>query len=111
MSSVKRVAVAGATGYVGYPIVKALLEAGVFDILALVRASSVRAWFLSRPILTDVMRSQLNKPQIKALESQGVQVHGVSYDDEAQLSALLRGVDVVISTLAYASVDSQVQHC
>ncbi|KAG8749288.1 hypothetical protein FRC11_011468, partial [Ceratobasidium sp. 423] len=90
MASVKRIAVAGASGYVGYPVSKALLEAGAFEVLVLVRSSSVDA------------------PRIQELKSRGAQVHGVSYDNEAQLADVLEGTDVVISTLNYASVEDQV---
>ncbi|CAE7175966.1 unnamed protein product [Rhizoctonia solani] len=89
MTSVKRVAVAGASGYVGYPISKALLDAGVFEVIVLVRGSSV-----------DI-------PRVKELQSRGARIHGVSYDNEAQLASILKEVDVVISTLNYSSVDEQ----
>lgn len=41
MTPIKRVAVAGATGYVGFPLANALLDSGVFEVLVLVRATSV----------------------------------------------------------------------
>ncbi|KDN46379.1 hypothetical protein RSAG8_04323, partial [Rhizoctonia solani AG-8 WAC10335] len=90
MTSVRRVAVAGASGYVGYPISKALLETGVFDIIVLVRSSSV------------------DSPRIQGLQSLGARIHGVSYDNESQLASILQGTDVVVSTLNYSSVDDQV---
>ncbi|KAH7325316.1 hypothetical protein B0J17DRAFT_723085 [Rhizoctonia solani] len=90
MVSVKRIAVAGASGYVGYPISKVLLETGVFEVLVLVRSSSV------------------DSPRIQELRSLGAQIHGVSYDDESQLTSILKDTDVVISTLNYSSVGDQV---
>ncbi|CAE6466029.1 unnamed protein product [Rhizoctonia solani] len=90
MSSVKRIAVAGASGYVGYPISKALLEAGVFEVIVLVRSSSV------------------DNPRIRELESCGAKVHDVVYDNELQLAEILSGTDIVISTLNYSSVNDQV---
>ncbi|KAJ1300081.1 hypothetical protein OPQ81_002563 [Rhizoctonia solani] len=90
MDSVKRIAVAGASGYVGYPISKALLDTGTFEVLVLVRRSSV------------------DSPRIRELKSRGAQVHSVTYDNETQLASVLKGTDVVISTLNYSSVDEQV---
>ncbi|CAE6415134.1 unnamed protein product [Rhizoctonia solani] len=89
MVSVKRIAVAGASGYVGYPISKALLGTGIFEVLVLVRSSSV------------------GSPRIQELQSLGAQIHGVSYTDESQLTRVLKDVDVVISTLNYSSVGDQ----
>ena len=90
MSAIKRVAVAGATGYVGYPIVNALLDSGAFEVLALVRDNSTGI------------------PHLHELEPRRLQIHKVSYEDEGQLASILRGVDVMISTVAYSSVESQV---
>ncbi|KEP47330.1 putative phenylcoumaran benzylic ether reductase-like protein [Rhizoctonia solani 123E] len=90
MTSVKRIAVAGASGYVGYPISKALLKAGVFEISVLVRSASV------------------DSPRVQVLQSLGARIHSVSYDNESQLANSLKGIDVVISALNYSSVDDQV---
>ncbi|CEL56001.1 Isoflavone reductase homolog A622 OS=Nicotiana tabacum PE=2 SV=1 [Rhizoctonia solani AG-1 IB] len=89
MSSVKRIAVAGASGYVGYPISKALLEAGVFDVLVLFRNSS------------------MDSPRVQELGSRGAIIHGVDYSNQSQLTEILRGTDVVISTVNYSSVNDQ----
>ncbi|CAE6473919.1 unnamed protein product [Rhizoctonia solani] len=90
MSLIKRIAIAGASGYVGYPVSKALLEIEAFEVLVLVRSSST------------------DSPRIQELKSRGAQVRGVSYDNESQLAAVLKNVDAVVSTLNYASVDEQV---
>ncbi|KAG9124974.1 hypothetical protein FRC07_009496 [Ceratobasidium sp. 392] len=89
MSSIKRVAITGATGFVGYPVADALLNAGVFDVAVLVRTVS------------------LETPRIQGLKARGAEVHGVSYDDEDQLTTALKSVDAVISTLSWTSTGAQ----
>ena len=42
MSGIKVIAIAGASGYVGRPIVDELLKAGVFELRILTRKSAVR---------------------------------------------------------------------
>ncbi|KAF8596544.1 NAD(P)-binding protein [Ceratobasidium sp. AG-I] len=90
MTTFKRIAVAGASGYVGFPLTSALLDSGVFEVLIFVRPAS------------------LESPRIQELEKRGAKAYGVSYGDEAQLKTILEGVDIVISTLNYTSVESQV---
>ena len=51
---------------------------------------------------------QLESPRIQQIEKRGAKVYGINYDDEVLLKTILEGVDVVISTLNYASVESQV---
>ena len=42
MSAIKTVAIAGATGYVGFPLAETLLNDGNFKVHVLVRPASVR---------------------------------------------------------------------
>ncbi|KAG9094244.1 hypothetical protein FS749_012830 [Ceratobasidium sp. UAMH 11750] len=84
MASVRRVAVTGATGFVGFPVADALVSAGVFDVVVL-----------------------LDNPRVQGLKARGAEVHGVSYDDEAQLTAVLEGVEAVVSTLSWTSTEAQ----
>ncbi|KAG8716550.1 hypothetical protein FRC08_009278 [Ceratobasidium sp. 394] len=89
MGSIRRVAVTGATGFVGFPIADALVNAGVFDVVVLVRTLS------------------LDNPRVQELKARGAEVHAVSYDDEAQLTAALKGVEAVVSTLSWTSTEAQ----
>lgn len=82
MSTIKAVAVAGASGSVGEPIVKALIEAG-FTVTALTRADS------------------------KSTLPSSVKVANVDYNDLESLTAALKGQDALVSTLGTASVDQQ----
>ncbi|CAE6536366.1 unnamed protein product [Rhizoctonia solani] len=81
MSGIKVIAVAGATGYVGSPVVDELLKAGTFEIRILTRKSGV------------------DGSAVQAFKSRGALVHGVSYEDEAELEEVLKDVDVVLSAL------------
>ncbi|KAF8597108.1 NAD-P-binding protein [Ceratobasidium sp. AG-I] len=77
----KVVAVAGASGFVGVEVVKALLELGGFEVRIFVRSSAV------------------GSPKSKDFESRGASLHVVSYDDEQSLVDALNGVDVLISAV------------
>ncbi|KAG8796501.1 hypothetical protein FRC12_021134 [Ceratobasidium sp. 428] len=90
MSTIKRVAVTGATGFVGYPVADALLNAEAFEVVVLVRAVS------------------LDTPRIQGLKTRGAIVHGVSYDNETELTTALKSVDAVVSTLSWTSTEAQV---
>ncbi|CAE6492420.1 unnamed protein product [Rhizoctonia solani] len=81
MSAVKVIAVAGATGYVGRPVVDELLKAGTFQVRVLTRKSGV------------------DGSVVQDFKARGASVHGVSYEDEEELKDVLKGVDVVLSTL------------
>ncbi|EUC67629.1 isoflavone reductase-like protein [Rhizoctonia solani AG-3 Rhs1AP] len=81
MSEVKVIAVAGASGYVGKPVVDELLKAGNFEVRILTRKSGV------------------DGSAVQAFKTRGALVHGVTYEDEAELTEVLKGVDVVLSTL------------
>ena len=81
--SVKRVVVVGATGTVGTPVTKALLEAG-FEVTAFTRASSNNDF------------------------PAGVKVSEVEdYEDVAALTKALKGQDAVVSTIAYGGAGYQ----
>ncbi|QRW18512.1 hypothetical protein RhiXN_03436 [Rhizoctonia solani] len=69
---------------------KALLKVGALDVV-LVRAASV------------------DKLRVQELESYGAEVYGIAYDSESQLVGILKGTDVVISTLNCSSLDDQVK--
>lgn len=75
------IAVAGAGGFVGVEVIKALFELGGFEVRILVRASSV------------------DSAQSKDFKSRGASLHVVSYDDEKSLVDALTGVDVLISAV------------
>ncbi|CAE6411045.1 unnamed protein product [Rhizoctonia solani] len=81
MSDVKVIAVAGASGYVGKPIVDELLKAGNFEVRILTRKSGV------------------DGSAVQDFKARGASVHGVSYEDESELVEVLKGADVVLSTL------------
>ncbi|KAG8731882.1 hypothetical protein FRC11_001811 [Ceratobasidium sp. 423] len=86
MSDVKVIAAAGATGYVGRPVVDELLKAGTFEIRILTRKSGV------------------DGEVVQGFKTRGASVHGVSYDDEGELAEVLKGVDVVLSTLSAGGI-------
>ncbi|KAB5591663.1 Isoflavone reductase-like protein [Ceratobasidium theobromae] len=81
MSGVKGIAVAGASGYVGKPVVDELLKAGTFEIRILTRKSGI------------------DGSVVQSFKARGASLHGVTYEDEAELVEVLQGVDVVLSTL------------
>ncbi|KAH7338085.1 NAD-P-binding protein [Rhizoctonia solani] len=81
MSDVKVIAVAGASGYVGKPVVDELLKAGNFEVRILTRKSGV------------------DGSAVQDFKARGASVYGVSYEDEDELVEVLKGVDVVLSTL------------
>ncbi|QRV75646.1 NmrA-like family domain-containing protein 1 [Ceratobasidium sp. AG-Ba] len=89
MSPIKRVAVIGATGFVGFPISNALLDTNMFGVVVIVRTVSV------------------GSSRIQELKSKGAEVHGVAYDNETQLVEALQGVDAVVSTLTARSIEAQ----
>ncbi|EIN03765.1 NAD(P)-binding protein [Punctularia strigosozonata HHB-11173 SS5] len=82
MNTIKQVAVAGATGNIGIPIVKSLLAAR-FTVIVLSRSDK-----------------PTNLPG-------GVIVRNVDYDSVESLAAALQGVDAVVSTVAAAAVPAQ----
>lgn len=82
MSTIKTVAVAGATGAVGSPLVKELLEAG-FTVTALTRPDSKNTL----------------PPSVKTAK--------VNYDDIESLKAALQGQDALVSTVSTFSIDQQ----
>ncbi|KDN37611.1 hypothetical protein RSAG8_10016, partial [Rhizoctonia solani AG-8 WAC10335] len=81
MSDVKVIAVAGASGYVGKPVVEELLKAGNLEVRILTRKSGV------------------DGSAVQEFKARGASVHGVTYEDEAELAEVLKSVDVVLSTL------------
>ncbi|KAF2721226.1 NAD(P)-binding protein [Polychaeton citri CBS 116435] len=86
MSSIQKVALAGATGALGKPVLQALLDAG-FTVTALTRASS---------------SSSSSFPS-------SVHVAKVDYDDVASLTTALKGQDAVVSTIAGAAISQQIK--
>ncbi|KAG9096511.1 hypothetical protein FRC06_008589 [Ceratobasidium sp. 370] len=82
MSETRVIAIAGATGYVGRPIVEEILKSKAFELRILTRKSGV------------------NGPLVQSFKERGAILHGVSYDDEAELVSMLQGVDIVLSTLS-----------
>ena len=78
-SHLKNIAIAGASGVIGKPIIKALLEGGKHNITAFTRLGS-------RPKLPE-----------------GVKVVYVIYEDEAALTEALRGQDVLLNCLSGAT--------
>ncbi|KAF8600050.1 NAD(P)-binding protein [Ceratobasidium sp. AG-I] len=82
MSGIKAIAIAGASGYVGRPIVDELLKAGRFELRILTRKSAI------------------DGAAVQSFKQRGASLHGVSYEDEAELVEVLKGVDVVLSTLS-----------
>ncbi|KAG9119085.1 hypothetical protein FRC07_006075 [Ceratobasidium sp. 392] len=81
MSEIRVIAIAGATGYVGRPIVEEILESEAFELRILTR------------------KSGLNGSLVQSFKDRGAAIHGVSYDDEPELVSALQGVDIVLSTL------------
>ncbi|KAI0803744.1 NAD(P)-binding protein [Xylaria sp. FL0064] len=86
MSAFIRVAIAGSTGNLGPAILKQVVEAG-FDVTVLTRSHS---------------RMLQN-----AIFSQSVKVAEVDHESLDSLTNVLRGQDVVISTIATAALDRQ----
>lgn len=82
MTTIKNVAVAGATGSLGEPLVKELLKAG-FSVTALTR------------------------PDSKQTLPDSVKVVKVDYNDIENLTAALKGQDAVVSTIASAGIGQQ----
>ncbi|KAF8608914.1 NAD(P)-binding protein [Ceratobasidium sp. AG-I] len=92
MSAIKTVAIAGATGFVGFPLAETLLNDGNFKVHLLVRPASV------------------DSPKMQELKAKGAQIYGLTYGNEAELAAALKDVDAVISALTYSQqslIDSQ----
>ncbi|KIY00487.1 uncharacterized protein Z520_04172 [Fonsecaea multimorphosa CBS 102226] len=81
-----KVAVAGATGNIGLPVVKALLDAN-YSVIALTRKGSNSA--------------------SKLPQSSNLAVKEVDYTSVPDLTAALEGVKVVVSTLATSSIGEQ----
>ncbi|KAG8687659.1 hypothetical protein FRC08_011866, partial [Ceratobasidium sp. 394] len=86
MSETRVIAIAGATGYVGRPTVEEILKSGAFELRILTR------------------KSGLNGSLVQSFKERGAVLHGVSYDDEAELVSVLQGVDIVLSTLSGAGI-------
>lgn len=82
MSTIKTVAVAGASGAVGEPLVQELLNAN-FTVTALTRANSTSTFPSS------------------------VKVANVDYNDVESLTSALKGHDALVSTMSSASIDQQ----
>ncbi|KLO11934.1 NAD-binding protein [Schizopora paradoxa] len=87
------VLVIGATGATGTSVVDGLLDSKKYHVIAGVRPSS------------------LSKPAVSKLRERGVEIRSVdvSADDVAQLGAAFQGVDILISTLVYSEIDSQIK--
>ncbi|KAF8861317.1 isoflavone reductase family protein [Acephala macrosclerotiorum] len=85
-----RVLIIGATGKIGSSIVTGLLEAGNFEVEALIRPSSSA------------------KPSVLALKDLGVKVHIAEIKDDAQLTDILTGTDTVISAIGPAAQTEQI---
>ncbi|KAG9119105.1 hypothetical protein FRC07_006044 [Ceratobasidium sp. 392] len=81
MSEIRVIAIAGATGYVGRPIVEEILKSEAFELRILTRKSGVTGSL------------------VQSFKERGAAIHGVSYDDEAELVSVLQGVDIILSTL------------
>ncbi|KAL0933581.1 oxidoreductase [Colletotrichum truncatum] len=86
MSSIKNVALAGATGSLGSLVVKHVIASGLFNVTILKRAGSTTTY----PDSADV----------KFVE--------VDYDSQESLQAALTGQDAVISTLPDRAIESQI---
>ena len=82
MTTIKTVAVAGAAGSLGGPLVKELLDAG-FSVTALTRPDSKQTFPAS------------------------VKVAKVDYNDVESLTATLKGHDALVSTIATAAITQQ----
>jgi uncharacterized protein YbjT (DUF2867 family) len=82
MSSIKKVAVAGASGSLGAPLVKELVNSG-FSVSALTR------------------------PDSESKFPSGVEVIKVDYNDVPKLTEALRGQDAVVSTITTVGIESQ----
>lgn len=75
----KNIAIAGASGVIGTPIIKHLLEAGRHNVLAMTRSGS------------------------KASFPAGVKVTEVDYESNASLSAALKGQHILLLCLSIAT--------
>ncbi|KAI5859949.1 NAD(P)-binding protein [Durotheca rogersii] len=84
MAAIKNVAVVGATGKIGGPIVARLLESKLFNVTVLTR---------------DRGRQRRFPP--------GVAVKEVDYDSVESLEAALRGQDALVSAVAFEAIDAQ----
>ncbi|KAF8600052.1 hypothetical protein BDV93DRAFT_589831 [Ceratobasidium sp. AG-I] len=76
MSGMKVIATAGASGYVGRDIFDELIKAGTFELRILTR------------------NSEINSGAVQSFKQRGLSLHGVSYEDGAELVGVLKGVDV-----------------
>ena len=83
MSTIKTVAIAGASGHLGPAVLNTLLAAGIFEVTVFTRVSS-NATFPS-----------------------GAKVIPVDYASMESLTDALRGQDAVVSTLASVSLSAQ----
>jgi saccharopine dehydrogenase-like NADP-dependent oxidoreductase len=75
----KNIAIAGASGVIGIPVIKHLFEGGKHNIIGLNRAAS------------------------KAELPEGIKVASVDYDDESSLIEELKGQDVLLNCLSVAT--------
>lgn len=82
MTMIKTVALAGASGNIGAPILKALLEAN-FEVTVLTRPSSESTF------------------------PSAVKVPAVDYSDVSKLASVLQGQDALICAFGYAAIKSQ----
>ncbi|KAH9925896.1 NAD-P-binding protein [Epithele typhae] len=90
MSSKPLVLVLGATGFTGGSIVQGLLQAGTFNVAAMIRSES------------------LSKPQTEALRTAGVEIRtGDIYDGVEKLKQTLEGVEIVISSVVAYCISDQ----
>jgi len=83
MAAFKRVAIAGATGNLGEPILKQLLASNAFEVTVLTRESST------------------------AVFPSNVTVKKVNYEEPSSLISALQGIEAIVSTLATLSVGTQ----
>ncbi|KAE8384329.1 hypothetical protein ETB97_009561 [Aspergillus alliaceus] len=83
MAAIRNVAIAGASGSLGTPVLNALLESNKFNITVLTRHTS------------------------KASFPASVRVIQVDYDSVAELTTALTGQDAVVSTVTTAAVKTQ----
>ncbi|KAI2622726.1 NAD(P)-binding protein [Hypomontagnella submonticulosa] len=84
MTTIKNVAVVGATGKIGRPIVERLLDSKLFSVTVLTRDGSQQRGFPT-----------------------GVTVKQVDYDSVESLEEALRGQDALVSAMAFEAIDAQ----
>ncbi|KAI1101148.1 NAD(P)-binding protein [Jackrogersella minutella] len=84
MTTVKNVAVVGAAGKIGRPIVDRLLTSKLFSVTALTRAGGRQRDFPA-----------------------GVTVKQVDYDSIESLASALKGQDALVSAMAFEAIDAQ----